>query len=841
MKRLVLLSTIMFTCFLILSTTQAQVTIDSISSDNQIGAAGYPLPNPLHVEVEKDGVRIPNHPVEFTVLSGGGHLIITNDKTDNTGRIKSTFILGPEAGENTVEVKVTVDGSDYRKIMRATAIRPVTDMFNRTSGSTPNIWRKFIGEDVSGNVPNLIDYSYAGYKNGEEPIPDVTGTIYDVTSYGAIPNDNLSDTQAIKDALSAAEDGGIVFFPPGQYDVLLPGEPLEKIDVGKRGGSGNIVLRGSRAQGAIRNGTTIKMHENLEGHFDCLFEGIWQHNGSDHATPIVGEFPRGTKYFDVADSSRLLNRKFIKIVASRLFNDDWAEHSSRSINEMSNRFTDIRSNGIGVSEFHEIDRIEDNRVYIKAPTTTPLNSNYSVYWKNLQTNIGFEDIHFDGNLQEPYKHLVQPGRGWIALRHVAHSWVQRCRFSNSIIGVWISGYGCSVLSVIQDGRRGHYTAAAASATYCLVGLLEDHTDFGAVHGINISGKSSGNVAWGIGGPVIDGPDTHGAQPRNTLLDNYHSQTHESSSGQYRRLPHHLDGFTRWNNVSEESRLLDMWTTNPQYYFITQSNLIGYVGASGLSNTYSEFSGSNVYPNSLYEAQLERRLGYLPLWVDDSKHNHNEFFGLIFGGELPPPRKLAEDVNDDGTVNIQDLVLVAGRLGQSGANSADVNGDGIVNIQDLVLVAGALGTSATAPSLHLQSLGKLTAADVKQWLSEAQQLDLTDAKSLRGILFLQQLLEALTPKETALLPNYPNPFNPETWIPYQLANPSDVQITIYDGRGTVVRRLELGHQQEGYYTSRNRAAYWDGRNAIGERVASGLYFYQLQADNMSLLRKMVILK
>ena len=69
----------------------------------------------------------------------------------------------------------------------------------------------------------------------------------------------------------------------------------------------------------------------------------------------------------------------------------------------------------------------------------------------------------------------------------------------------------------------------------------------------------------------------------------------------------------------------------------------------------------------------------------------------------------------------------------------------------------------------------------------------------------------------------------------------LSITIYDVGGTVVRRLELGHQRAGYYTSRSRAAYWDGRNEFGERVATGIYFYQLQADNMSLLRKMVILK
>ena len=96
-----------------------------------------------------------------------------------------------------------------------------------------------------------------------------------------------------------------------------------------------------------------------------------------------------------------------------------------------------------------------------------------------------------------------------------------------------------------------------------------------------------------------------------------------------------------------------------------------------------------------------------------------------------------------------------------------------------------------------------------------------------------------PQQTQLLANYPNPFNPETWIPYQLASASNVQITIYDVRGAVVRRLDLGHQREGYYTHRSRAAYWDGRNGFGEHVASGIYFYQLKADNLSLLRKMVI--
>ncbi|RKU21628.1 hypothetical protein C6499_21765 [Candidatus Poribacteria bacterium] len=196
--------------------------------------------------------------------------------------------------------------------------------------------------------------------------------------------------------------------------------------------------------------------------------------------------------------------------------------------------------------------------------------------------------------------------------------------------------------------------------------------------------------------------------------------------------------------------------------------------------------------------------------------------------------LTGDVNRDGSVNILDLVLVASSFGQSvpeEGNPADVNEDGIVNIVDLVKVAGALGGEAAAPSAwNLDLEDTFTREQVQQWLFEAQQLNLTDATSQRGHLFLQNLLAALTPKETALLPNYPNPFNPETWIPYQLAEPADVTVTIYAVDGAVVRTLKLGHQPIGIYQGKGRAAYWDGRNALGEPVASGVYFYTLSTES-----------
>ena len=111
----------------------------------------------------------------------------------------------------------------------------------------------------------------------------------------------------------------------------------------------------------------------------------------------------------------------------------------------------------------------------------------------------------------------------------------------------------------------------------------------------------------------------------------------------------------------------------------------------------------------------------------------------------------------------------------------------------------------------------------------------------GRLDLGQLLLSAVPDRTALLPNYPNPFNPETWIPFQLAKPSRVTVTIYNAAGQTVRTLELGQLPAGTYHSRSKAAYWDGRNALGERVASGLYFYRIEAGSFSQLRRMMILK
>ncbi len=210
------------------------------------------------------------------------------------------------------------------------------------------------------------------------------------------------------------------------------------------------------------------------------------------------------------------------------------------------------------------------------------------------------------------------------------------------------------------------------------------------------------------------------------------------------------------------------------------------------------------------------------------------------GEYPP-----WDVNQDGRVSVLDIVLVASDLGAGAPANlrTDVNRDGVVDVQDLILVQEHMGEStdtAASPMLAIDNK-KLTPTMVQAWITQAQAADDGSIIFRQGIENLERLLASLIPEKTVLLANYPNPFNPETWIPYHLAKPADVTLTIYAANGAVVRTLALGHQAAGVYQSRTRAAHWDGRNSVGESVASGVYFYTLTAGDWTATRKMLILK
>ena len=229
-----------------------------------------------------------------------------------------------------------------------------------------------------------------------------------------------------------------------------------------------------------------------------------------------------------------------------------------------------------------------------------------------------------------------------------------------------------------------------------------------------------------------------------------------------------------------------------------------------------------------------------------------------------------DVNGDGAIDISDLVYVGINFGATGEGlAADIDGNGVVDIFDLVRVARLFGQSSivsAAPTAHTTS-GRFGYATTRQSMQQVgiygptTPIDSDSFRRLRSALTeLERISDVMPevrmgadllrnwlstnagiPAKTQLLPNYPNPFNPETWIPYHLDRDTDASLSIYNAGGVLVGHFDLGHQSAGFYTEKGNAVYWDGQNERGEAVASGIYFYQLRTGDYSAMRRMTIVK
>ena len=197
-----------------------------------------------------------------------------------------------------------------------------------------------------------------------------------------------------------------------------------------------------------------------------------------------------------------------------------------------------------------------------------------------------------------------------------------------------------------------------------------------------------------------------------------------------------------------------------------------------------------------------------------------------------------DINRDYTVDLFDLVILANHLGLPISGNPrpnpDVNRDGRVDLFDFVKVGAnfnqtyspnpreTVAAPTTVAKLSVD-LGLVT-SNLRQIAVElerhpmANRLDFSQTRQL--------LASLISPMETILYPNYPNPFNPETWLPFQLAQDAGVRIVIYNVEGSRVRQLDIGRCPAGLYLTKDRAAYWDGKNDQGEGLSSGIYYYQL---------------
>jgi hypothetical protein len=385
MKRLMALTIMAFMVFVMSMNTQAaRYTFEVVSGNNQTGLAGEILNELVKVKVTLtlNGRAIEDKGITFSVASSGGRFVRQDVITDRRGIAKARIELGPGTGVQTF----TASTSNPAQSVTISALSIVNVLDQHVGGSgTSRVWQKYIGEISDDTVPDIVDYSYAGYGgDGSESIPRVHNfPIYDVTSssYGAIPNDGLSDSAAIRAVFHAARGGNaVIFFPAGHYDIFMDndGDSRREIRIGSVGSPvHNIIVKGGGGQGSKLGGTTIQMHNDLippkHTWAYALFNTVWISRGIRVSSRVVGTFPRGTKYFDVEDASSFIGKQYIKIQAGNLTGDDWDAHSSRPKTDMRSNWDLSKPNkNMYIEEIHEIDRVVGNRIHVKKATLTPL-------------------------------------------------------------------------------------------------------------------------------------------------------------------------------------------------------------------------------------------------------------------------------------------------------------------------------------------------------------------------------------------------------------------------------------------------------------------------------------
>ncbi len=211
--------------------------------------------------------------------------------------------------------------------------------------------------------------------------------------------------------------------------------------------------------------------------------------------------------------------------------------------------------------------------------------------------------------------------------------------------------------------------------------------------------------------------------------------------------------------------------------------------------------------------------------------------VIIFGDVSQDRKISAY---DASLVLQHIVGLTTLLPEQ-QETADVTGDSTITAMDAALILQyCVGLITEFP---IAGAPILTTTDEKLLLTKILNELENSSLSTEQKQVLEQLRELiyLIPSHTSLLQNFPNPFNPETWIPFKLATNAPVTINIYDTKGQLIRAISLGNRHAGIYTTKEKAAYWDGRDGLGEKVSSGLYYYTLQAGEFRATRKMVILK
>ncbi|MDE0682597.1 MAG: DUF4955 domain-containing protein, partial [Candidatus Poribacteria bacterium] len=571
-----------------------------------------------------------------------------------SGPDANSFTIVPSSGQLQTKAGVTYNYKTkpvYSVIVGAADSRGGTDAVTvRIAVLSPNLsgtYQNFVRAKENGTEPVLPDFSYSGYHYFNKPVPDVTHPIFDVTTYGAIPNDNISDQPAIKAAIAAAESNGsgIVFFPPG---VFLVNTDTDKNSEGKNESiyirSSNIVLRGS---GSRQGGTIIRQVNHLpptnpDQLWTSPFMFYFKPNDIRYRTltKITESAERETFWITVADASKLKVGQRIRIYmkSTQAIKEFLAPRSPEP------NWSKLLSEGITIDEEHSIAEIQGNRIRFNEPLHTRVNHAHGWVVRSYPyiEEVGVEDISFHGSFQESFIHhksaLHDGGWSLLSFRFCVNSWIRRVSFVHTNFALEIlRSTAMSVYQVTVAGNKGHFSIKiqdcygvwaglsediAGQAPYSTVPLIDGPNSTRAIpgqqHGVSMSHNTGGNVVHRFDMTADQPVDIHRTDPcYANLFDcvNHGRLSGSSGAGVY---PNHLRHLVFWNfNHGGEDTHYDFWQRNLRF---VNPIIVGFHGNPATFNKnvleVLESNGSPVDPESLFEAQIELRLGAVPAWYNN---------------------------------------------------------------------------------------------------------------------------------------------------------------------------------------------------------------------------------
>ncbi|MDE6778692.1 MAG: DUF4955 domain-containing protein [Alistipes sp.] len=554
---------------------------------------------------------------------------------------ETSLAVTAPSGDSNGEIRIAILSD--KKYMRIVSMRV------SCSQGTP-AWQAFItGSDE--NV--LLDFSYAGYMHGETAPPDVSTLGYDVFNvcdYGAVPNDGLSDRKAFIAAVEAAKtkSGAIIYFPEGEFELHAATDDEKNYSEDIIITRGNFVLKG-----AGRDKTTILMSApNIPADPTLMWSSnvlinLKHNSGLTDLTTVTGDSAKGTFSVEVASAAALKAGDWVCLT---LVNNDpelilQELGSQQRYDNVNKSGYQIVTEGITIYDYHQIASISGTRVTFAEPLMHAVESKWG--WKiqkyNHYENVGVEDITFKGNAKADFTHHGSwdddGGYKPVNLMRMTNSWIRRVRFTDvSECSSIVNCANVSVYDIEITGNRGHAAIRSQGSSRVFIGKVADMTSgpltsnpstilegVGQYHAVGVSKPSMGAVLWRNSWGRDSNFESHATQPRATLFDCCRGAFLTSrQGGDQNQMPNHLDDLTIWNfneTVPEPGNYISWWNFSSRYWKFMPPTIVGYAGQVQFdpeSVKLDEGHGQNVYPESLYEAQLQQRLGSVPAWLLELK-------------------------------------------------------------------------------------------------------------------------------------------------------------------------------------------------------------------------------